>query len=85
MQADHTHVVPSSARGRDSIRIQSNTSHEDAVIILDLNHMPAGMYTLNTSENTRDFNLTGCSTWPAFWTISSTGPWPQGGEIDSKL
>ncbi|KAF8585955.1 glycoside hydrolase family 16 protein [Ramaria rubella] len=24
----------------------------------------------------------GCSTWPAFWTISAVGPWPQGGEID---
>jgi len=24
----------------------------------------------------------GCATWPAFWTLSSTGPWPNGGEID---
>lgn len=24
----------------------------------------------------------GCSTWPAFWTISQAGPWPHGGEID---
>jgi len=24
----------------------------------------------------------GCSTWPAFWTLSQTGPWPRGGEID---
>lgn len=24
----------------------------------------------------------GCSTWPAFWTISQSGPWPNGGEID---
>ena len=24
----------------------------------------------------------GCSTWPAFWTLSQKGPWPQGGEID---
>ncbi|KAJ7703258.1 nucleophile-disabled Lam16a mutant holds Laminariheptaose in A cyclical conformation [Mycena rosella] len=24
----------------------------------------------------------GCSTWPAWWTVSHTGPWPQGGEID---
>lgn len=24
----------------------------------------------------------GCATWPAFWTLSATGPWPQGGEID---
>ncbi|KAL6305235.1 concanavalin A-like lectin/glucanase domain-containing protein [Sparassis latifolia] len=24
----------------------------------------------------------GCSTWPAFWSLSQAGPWPQGGEID---
>ncbi|KAF7793951.1 hypothetical protein EIP86_005075 [Pleurotus ostreatoroseus] len=24
----------------------------------------------------------GCSTWPAFWTLSQQGPWPNGGEID---
>ncbi|EPQ56970.1 hypothetical protein GLOTRDRAFT_73437 [Gloeophyllum trabeum ATCC 11539] len=24
----------------------------------------------------------GCSTWPAFWTLSQKGPWPHGGEID---
>ncbi|KAK0188743.1 glycoside hydrolase family 16 protein [Armillaria mellea] len=24
----------------------------------------------------------GCGTWPAFWTVSKDGPWPNGGEID---
>ncbi|KAH8119293.1 2 beta-glucans in both donor and acceptor sites of Gh16 Laminarinase 16a [Phellopilus nigrolimitatus] len=24
----------------------------------------------------------GCGTWPAFWTVTAAGPWPQGGEID---
>jgi len=24
----------------------------------------------------------GCATWPSFWTLSNTGPWPIGGEID---
>ncbi|KAI0949203.1 hypothetical protein AcW1_008885 [Taiwanofungus camphoratus] len=24
----------------------------------------------------------GCSTWPAFWTVSQTGSWPNGGGID---
>lgn len=24
----------------------------------------------------------GCGTWPAFWTLSHKGPWPNGGEID---
>ncbi|GJJ06457.1 hypothetical protein Clacol_000649 [Clathrus columnatus] len=68
MRADNEHRVPADARGRDSVRIQSNASHGDSVIILDISHMP-----------------TGCSTWPAFWTISATGPWPTGGEIDNGL
>ncbi|KAF8597916.1 hypothetical protein BDV93DRAFT_499233 [Ceratobasidium sp. AG-I] len=25
---------------------------------------------------------TGCGTWPAFWTVTTTGQWPSGGEID---
>ena len=24
----------------------------------------------------------GCATWPAFWSLSQAGPWPDGGEID---
>lgn len=24
----------------------------------------------------------GCATWPAFWTLSKNGPWPNGGELD---
>ena len=24
----------------------------------------------------------GCATWPAFWSLSQQGPWPNGGEID---
>ncbi|KAH9832606.1 concanavalin A-like lectin/glucanase domain-containing protein [Rhodofomes roseus] len=25
---------------------------------------------------------TGCGTWPAYWTVSATATWPDGGEID---
>ncbi|KAK0434567.1 glycoside hydrolase family 16 protein [Armillaria borealis] len=53
------------ARGRDSIRISSRTSHCQSLMILDVQHMPVG-----------------CGTWPAFWTVSEDGPWPNGGEID---
>lgn len=67
MKADnHSIVSPGpSSRGRDSIRITSYKCWGDSLIIIDLEHMPAG-----------------CATWPAFWTSSQRGPWPNGGEID---
>lgn len=42
MRADYTNKVLPTARGRDSIRIQSYASYADSVIVLDLNHMPEG-------------------------------------------
>ncbi|KAH9963826.1 concanavalin A-like lectin/glucanase domain-containing protein [Russula dissimulans] len=65
MHADDVSVVDPAARGRSSIRIHSQKAYDDSIIVLDLEHMPAG-----------------CATWPSFWTLSSTGPWPNGGEID---
>ncbi|KAF8499612.1 concanavalin A-like lectin/glucanase domain-containing protein [Russula emetica] len=65
MRADDWSIVSPSARGRDSVRISSQTAYGDSIIVLDLAHMPAG-----------------CATWPAFWTLSQAGPWPNGGEID---
>ena len=65
MRADDWSMVGPSARGRDSVRISSQTAYGDSAIVLDLAHMPAG-----------------CGTWPAFWTLSQKGPWPNGGEID---
>ncbi|KAG6812592.1 hypothetical protein H0H92_001943 [Tricholoma furcatifolium] len=65
MRVDSTSQVLSSARGRDSVRITSKNSYEDAVFVLDVAHIP-----------------TGCTLWPAWWTKSQSGPWPNGGEID---
>jgi hypothetical protein len=65
MRADDFKVVAQGSRGRDSVRISSRSSYDDAVFVLDIEHMPEG-----------------CGTWPAFWTVSATGPWPNGGEID---
>ncbi|KIY74374.1 glycoside hydrolase family 16 protein [Cylindrobasidium torrendii FP15055 ss-10] len=65
MHADSEEIVSMGARGRDSIRIESTTSYDESVLILDVQHMPEG-----------------CTTWPAFWTLSKDGPWPNGGEID---
>ncbi|PAV18529.1 glycoside hydrolase family 16 [Pyrrhoderma noxium] len=42
VRADDTNVVPSGARGRDSIRITSHKAYTDSIIILDLAHMPGG-------------------------------------------
>ncbi|TFY82176.1 hypothetical protein EWM64_g1826 [Hericium alpestre] len=42
MRADHTTKVAPQARGRDSIRISSIASYNDAVIVLDMAHMPEG-------------------------------------------
>ena len=65
MRADDVSVIPETARGRDSIRISSKASYDEALFVIDVAHMP-----------------TGCATWPAWWTVSATGPWPNGGEID---
>ncbi|KAK8861768.1 hypothetical protein IAR55_002591 [Kwoniella newhampshirensis] len=42
MRADSTNVVPSSARGRDSVRIHSRETFSDGVLVLDVRHMPIG-------------------------------------------
>ena len=65
MRADATKTVGPNDRGRDSVRIVSQSAYAEAVIVLDVQHMPEG-----------------CATWPAFWTLSQQGPWPNGGEID---
>ncbi|KAI0744178.1 concanavalin A-like lectin/glucanase domain-containing protein [Daedaleopsis nitida] len=65
MRADDTNIVPPNARGRASIRINSTVAYDESIIVLDVQHMPAG-----------------CATWPAFWTLSEKGTWPDGGEVD---
>ncbi|KZT10733.1 glycoside hydrolase family 16 protein [Laetiporus sulphureus 93-53] len=45
MRADYRNVVPSSTRGRRSVRITSNKAYGDSVTVLDLEHMPEGCAT----------------------------------------
>ncbi|KAL1671505.1 glycoside hydrolase family 16 protein [Schizophyllum commune] len=45
MRADATSIVPSYARGRDSVRITSKTAYTEGLYILDLSHMPTGCAT----------------------------------------
>ncbi|KAH9047159.1 concanavalin A-like lectin/glucanase domain-containing protein [Lactarius hengduanensis] len=42
MRADNRTIVAPSARGRDSIRISSQKTYNEAIFVLDLQHMPAG-------------------------------------------
>lgn len=60
------HNNTATGRGRNSVRISSKKSYQHGLIILDLEHMPGGA----------------CGTWPAFWLLSTTATWPNGGEID---
>jgi len=45
MRADDWSIVDASARGRDSVRISSQTAYTEAVLVLDVVHMPAGCAT----------------------------------------
>jgi hypothetical protein len=45
MRADDWSVVAPSARGRDSVRISSQDTYDEAIIVLDLEHMPTGCAT----------------------------------------
>lgn len=63
---DNTTIPTNGQRGRKSVRLQSKKSYNHALVVLDLAHMPGGQ----------------CGTWPAFWTLSTSKSWPDGGEID---
>ncbi|KAF2259973.1 mixed-linked glucanase precursor, partial [Lojkania enalia] len=52
--------------GRPSVRAESTKSWNHGLLIADIKHMPANI----------------CGTWPAFWLLSATQEWPNGGEID---
>jgi hypothetical protein len=68
MRADYTNKVQKdkNPRGRDSIRIETVNAYPDGVIVIG--------DIAHMPE--------GCATWPAFWTLSRAGPWPNGGEVD---
>jgi adhesin HecA-like repeat protein len=42
LKADTTNVVPSGARGRDSVRLESKTLFNSGLFIADVAHMPTG-------------------------------------------
>ena len=52
--------------GRASVRLESKKSWNKGLLVADIRHMPASV----------------CGTWLAMWMLSSSAPWPNGGEID---
>ncbi|KAK5652562.1 hypothetical protein OQA88_10323 [Cercophora sp. LCS_1] len=55
--------------GRASVRVESKKHYNKGLFIADIAHMPS------TAHD-------GCGLWPAFWTYSPGGHWPDNGEID---
>lgn len=55
-----------SSTGRASVRLESNQNWTQGLLIADIRHMPAEQ----------------CGVWPAFWLVSASQAWPDGGEID---
>jgi nicotinate-nucleotide pyrophosphorylase (carboxylating) len=56
----------SASGGRASVRLESKKSWNQGLLIADIRHMPAPQ----------------CGVWPAFWLLSASRAWPEGGEID---
>jgi len=52
---DNTDITPN---GRPSVRIQSDNSYTESLVVLQLSHMPGSI----------------CGTWPAFWTVGGNWP-----------
>lgn len=57
---------PSTPSGRPSTRVSSIRTFNHSLIIADIQHMPAPI----------------CGTWPAYWLLGTSSPWPTSGEID---
>ena len=45
MRADYHAIVPLFSRGRDSVRVVSNTCWADSIVVADILHMPEGCAT----------------------------------------
>jgi hypothetical protein len=62
----------------DDMKKVANTSRgRDSIRIHSLAAYDDALFVLDLTHMPE-----GCSTWPAWWTLSQAGPWPQGGEID---
>ncbi|CAE6439175.1 unnamed protein product [Rhizoctonia solani] len=62
----------------DSVRnVTSGSRGRDSIRIGSKQHYKDSVVVLDSTHMP-----TGCGTWPAFWTVTTSGRWPQGGEID---
>ncbi|TCD70340.1 hypothetical protein EIP91_003969 [Steccherinum ochraceum] len=58
-------------------KVDPNARGRDSVRITSYNAYDESVIVLDLQHMPE-----GCSTWPAFWSLSQKGPWPNGGEID---
>ncbi|KAI0295852.1 glycoside hydrolase family 16 protein [Multifurca ochricompacta] len=64
-------------RADDWSFLNSSSRGRDSIRISSVNAYDDALFVLDLRHMPQ-----GCSTWPAFWTLSQAGPWPNGGEID---
>jgi hypothetical protein len=64
-------------RADNSTIVDPSARGRDSVRISSLNAYDDAIFVLDLTHMPA-----GCATWPAFWTLSKDGPWPNGGEID---
>lgn len=64
-------------RADDQNIVEQNARGRDSIRITSLNAYAESIIVLDLQHMPG-----GCAQWPAFWSLSQTGPWPNGGEID---
>ncbi|KAG1731523.1 glycoside hydrolase family 16 protein [Suillus paluster] len=64
-------------RADDTKKVANTSRGRESVRIQSLEAYDDALFVLDIAHMPE-----GCSTWPAWWTLSQQGPWPHGGEID---
>ncbi|KIJ68156.1 glycoside hydrolase family 16 protein [Hydnomerulius pinastri MD-312] len=79
LQKNLTYVTDSTfvMRADDLTSVSPGARGRDSIRIMSQDAYGDALYMLDIAHMPA-----GCATWPAWWTLSQQGPWPQGGEID---